>query len=66
MACNSCCDGGGGPGNLDNLNPGQLVAITGKPLLSSTVDVTKFAAPGQFGPVLRYTYVSAAQLKGGK
>ena len=59
MACNSCA--GGSEGNPNNLNPGQLVASTGQPLLSTTVDITRSLPPGQFAPVLRYYYLNAQQ-----
>lgn len=59
MACRSCQ--GDSSQNTDNLNPGQFVRETGQPLLSSTVDLSNALAPGQFSPIVRYYYLTAAQ-----
>lgn len=68
MACRdgNCGCGGNGDGgpDLTGLTPGQIVAATGKPLLSSTVDLSRSLAPGQFAPVVRYYYLTAAQRNG--
>jgi hypothetical protein len=62
MSCKSCQ--GDSSQNVDNLNAGQFVRATGKPLLTSTVDLSNSLPPGQFAPVVRYYYLTAAQRKG--
>ena len=64
MACCGQQSGCGcaGDNSLAGLNPGQIVAVTQKPLLSSAVNTGGITATGSSGQtsVLKYVYTSAS------
>lgn len=55
MGCPHCQGGGVNP----ELNPGQLVRESGKPLLTSQVKLNGSLSPAQYAPVIKFTYIPA-------